>query len=85
MGNLNGTVIICLNQLCILGQNAYISNEQKNPKLGFKKTTYNQLLAQNVRYKDKLLKLQEEIDLLRKSFLPKRVIIKTGFTESLKM
>ncbi len=47
--------------------------------LASKKPTYNQLLAQNVRYKDKLLKLQEEIDLLRKSFLPEESYYKDRF------
>jgi PAS domain S-box-containing protein len=35
-----------------------------------KKPTYEQLLTQNLRYRDKIYKLKEEVDILRKTFLP---------------
>lgn len=44
-----------------------------------KKPTYEQLLAQNLHYRDKLLKQKDEIDLLRKSFLPEDSYYKDRF------
>jgi PAS domain S-box-containing protein len=51
----------------------------KLPFLPVKKPTYDQLLSQNQRYRDKLFKLKEEIDLLRKSFLPEESYYKDRF------
>jgi PAS domain S-box-containing protein len=47
--------------------------------LATKKTSYEQLLAQNLQYRDKLRKQKDEIDLLRKSFLPEDSYYKDRF------
>jgi PAS domain S-box-containing protein len=50
-----------------------------DPILATKKSTYEQLLAQNQQYRDKLRKLKDEVDLLRKSFLPEESYYKDRF------
>ena len=57
----------------------YFEGAKEPSNLASKKPTYDQLIAQNMRYRDKLLKLQEEIDLLRKSFLPEDSYYKDRF------
>jgi PAS domain S-box-containing protein len=71
--------------------NLYMTNFEFLPKMSIfrrskftlslatKKLTYEQLLAQNLQYRDKLRKLKDEIDLLRKSFLPEESYYKDRF------